>query len=174
MCEGTFHLVIVKIGPQAVLREFHLDEVIDRIGRVHGLVNTRANLRVVPVGRFPENLEVIIRRQGVFQFVNVDRDDGNRILGDTRIQQVVPEAKVEKFPLPDNLFVHHRFLVDDDVGGTQILGGFVFPLRGFICNERPTAFARNAHGQRPDLTDSCAIDIDEKDELTGNQFLVGR
>ena len=171
--QGAFHVVLVEVGADALLQQLFADELVDGVGGVYGPVDAGADRNAVPVGRLAEDLEILVCRQGVLQFVDMDGNDRDGVLRQPGVQEVVPQGEVQQFPFPDDLLVHLGLLVDDDARGAQLFGSLVFPFGILVLDQRPASFAGHPHGQRADLSDPGTAYVDEEDEFVVLQLPVG-
>ena len=143
---------------------------------MEGLIDSRAHPRIVPILRFFQNLKFLPIGQSIFQFSKLYGDQLKGILGDTRIEQIVPKAQIQQFSLPDRLFSHADLpLIEDDIRGRQTNRSLRLASRSIL---RFTYFKLTvpdySQGQRKDSRISRPKHIDEQQETVRIlQFVIG-
>ena len=175
MGECIFHPELVKIGSDTGIPQFLLHDTIDRIGGIHGLMETIDHPRTVPVRRTRKHTEILVGGELILQLVDMDGDDLERILGQADAQQVVPHGEVEQFPLPGGLPVHNDLPVL--VGLVRLAQVFrlAVGVDGFtLVYDDPTPIrSLYAHRKRTDMSLPGPENVEEKKELLRVELLFG-
>ena len=175
MGKCILHPELVQIGSDTGILQFLLHDAIDRIGGIHGLMETIDHPRTVPVRRTCKHMEILVSGEFILQLVDMDGDDLERILGQADAQQVVPHGEVEQFPLPGGLPVHDDLPVL--VGLVRLAQVFrpAVGVHGFtlVYDDPIPIRSLHAHRKRTDMPLPSPENVEEKKELLRVELLFG-